>query len=118
MPVSAEVADTERAGPKLTKKLLAVCAVIGLILSLAGSTAAQKFSNPKPAGKPGQKIERTLTVDPEAVVTLCVASGTLTVRGWDKNEIHVRSLDAAQIDSRRIDRVKDATKPASRVDVM
>lgn len=59
-----------------------------------------------------------MTVDPAAVVTLCVASGTLRVRGWDKNEIHVRSLDAAQIEFRRIDRVKDTTRPATRIDVM
>lgn len=59
-----------------------------------------------------------MTVDPAAIVTLCVASGTLKVRGWDKNEIHVRSLDAAQIDFKRVDRVKDPSVPARRVDVM
>ncbi len=59
-----------------------------------------------------------MPVDPAAMVTLCVASGTLKVRGWDKNEIHVRSLDAAQIEFRRIDRVKDMSIPARRVDVM
>ena len=59
-----------------------------------------------------------MTVDPQATVTLCVASGILNVRGWDKNEVHVRSLDAAQIDFRRIDRPKDSSKPATRVDVM
>jgi hypothetical protein len=59
-----------------------------------------------------------MTVDPAAVVTLCVASGTLTVRGWEKNEIHVRSLDAAQIEFRRIDKVKDTTRPSGRIDVM
>jgi DUF4097 and DUF4098 domain-containing protein YvlB len=112
--VSAEVADTERAGPKLTKKLFAVWAVIGLILSLAGSTAAHENSNPLA----GEKTDRSMTVDPQTIVTLCVASGTLNVRGWDKNEIHVRSLDAAQIEFRRIDKVKDTTKPATRVDVM
>jgi Putative adhesin len=115
--VSAEVADTERAGPKLTKKLFAVGAVIGLILSLAGSTAAHENPNPLSGEKTGVKIDRTMTVDPSAIVTLCVASGTLKVRGWDKNEIHVRSLDAAQIEFRRIDKVKD-TRPAGRVDVM
>ena len=112
--MSAEVADTERAGPKLTKKLFAAWAVISLILSLAGSTAAHENSDPQP----GEKIDRSMTVDPAAVVTLCVASGTLRVRGWDKNEIHVRSLDAAQIEFRRIDRVKDTTRPATRIDVM
>jgi len=112
--VSAEVADTERAGPKLTKKWFAVWAVIGLLVSLAGSTAAHDNSNPQP----GEKIDRSMTVDPQAIVTLCVASGTLKVRGWEKNEVHVRSLDAAQIDFKRIDKVKDPSIPARRVDVM
>jgi putative adhesin len=118
--VSAEVADTERAGSKLTKKLFAVCAAAGLFLSLAGSTAAahDEKSNPLPPEKPGEKIERSLPVDPQAVVTLCVASGTLRVRGSDKSEIRVRSLDAAQLDFRRIDKSKDPAKPAMRVDVM
>ena len=55
-------------------------------------------------------------VDAGATVTLCVASGTLQVRGWDKSEIRVRSLDATQIEFRRIDKIKD--KPPSRIDVM
>lgn len=99
----------------MTKKLFAACAVAGLILSLAGSTLAHDEIK---SGQPGEKIERSLTVDPQAVVTLCVASGTLNVRGWDKSEIRVRSTDAVQIDFRRIDRTKDTSKPATRVDVM
>ncbi|HJY31169.1 MAG TPA: hypothetical protein VJ306_24240, partial [Pyrinomonadaceae bacterium] len=98
----------------MTKKLFAVCVVAGLIVSLAGSTLAH---DEKPT-KPGENIERSLTVDAQATITLCVASGTLTVNGWDKNEIRVRSIDAAQIDFRRIDKIKDNPKPASRVDVM
>jgi Putative adhesin len=98
----------------LTKKWFAVWAVIGLLLSLAGSTDAHEITNPQP----GEKIDRSMTVDSQAIVTLCVASGTLKVRGWDKNEIHVRSLDAAQIEFKRIDRIKDPSKPAARVDVM
>jgi hypothetical protein len=106
----------------LTKKLFAASAVAGLILSLAGSTLAlDEKSTAKPGNsgdKPRGKIERTLTVDPNATVTLCVASGTLDVHSWDRSEIRVRSLDAVQIDFRRIDKVKDTSKPASRVDVM
>lgn len=89
--------------------------MVGLIVSLAGSTLAHN-ENSDP--RPGEKIERSLTVDPEATVTLCVASGTLRVRGWEKNELRVRSIDAVQIELRRIDRTKDTTKPANRVDVM
>ena len=92
----------------MTKKLFAVC-VAGLILSLAGSTQAH---DEKTETQPGEKVERSLPVDAEAIVTLCVASGTLKVRGWDKNEIRVRSLDAAQIDFRRIDKTKDTNLQA------
>jgi len=97
----------------LTKKLFAACAVAGLILSLAGSTLAH---DKIVSGEPGEKIERSFPVDPQAVVTLCVASGTLNVHGWEKSEIRVRSSDAVQIDFRRIDRT--ISKPATRVDVM
>ena len=99
----------------MTKKLFAVCVVAGLILSLAGSTLAHDDTKER---QPGEKIERSLTVDPQAVVTLCVASGTLKVRGWEKSEIRVRSIDAVELDFRRIDRTKDTSRPATRVDVM
>ena len=98
----------------MTKKLFAVCAVAALIVSLTGSTLAHE----EKSAQPGEKIERSLIVDAQATITLCVASGTLTVNGWDKNEVRVRSTDAAQIEFRRIEKVKDTTKPPSRVDVM
>ena len=109
------VRDTERAGSKLTKKLLVVSAVVGLLFSLAGSTPAH---DEKKSKQPGEKIERSLPVDSQATVTLCVASGALKVRGWDKSEIRVRSLGAEQVEFRRIDKTKDTAKPAGRVDVM
>ncbi len=59
-----------------------------------------------------------MPVDPRATVTLCVASGILKVHGSDKNEVHVRSSGAAKIDFRRIDKPKDDSRPATRVDVM
>ena len=99
----------------MTKKLFAVCALTGLIISLAISTPAH---DDKKDSKSGEKVERSLPVDPQATVTLCVASGTLNVRGWEKNEVRVRSVDVAQIDFRRIDKVKDPEKPATRIDVM
>ena len=111
-----EVADTERAGSKLTKKLFAVFAVAGLIISLAGSTPAH--DEKKQPKKFGEKIERSLAVDSQATVTLCVASGTLRVRGWEKNEIRVRSLDVKEIEFRRIDKTRDPSRPPMRVDVM
>lgn len=109
------VAHIERPGPKLNFKLFAVAAASGLILFLAGLTPAH---NEEKARQPGQKIERTMPVDPEATITLCVASGSLTVRGWDKPQVRVRSSDVDQLEFHRIDKPKDPTKPAMRVDVM
>lgn len=100
-------------------KLLVVSAVAGLIFSLAGSTPAHKTrKESQPGEQPGQKVERSIPVTPEVTVTLCVASGTLRVRGWDKNELRVRSSDAAQIELRRLDKAKDPAAAASRIDVM
>ena len=100
----------------MIKKLFAVAAATGLYFSLAGSTPANEEKNDVP--QPGQKVERALPVDSQAVITLCVASGTLTVRGSDKPEVRVRSADAEEIGFRRIDKSKDPNMPATRVDVM
>ena len=115
MRVSVEVGLTERPGPKLTIKLLAVSAVSVLIFSLAGTTPATTL---KTEPIPGEKIERSMPVSPQVTVTLCVASGALMVRGWDKNELRVRSSDAGQIELRRLDKAKDPSTPAWRIDVM
>ena len=96
-------------------KLLVVSAVAGLIFSLAGTTPAHKA---KSEAEPGEKIERSIPVSPQVTVTLCVSSGTLTVRGSEKNELRVRSSDAGSIELRRIDKAKDPAVPAWRVDVM
>jgi len=103
----------------LTKKLLVVSAVAGLIFSFAGTTPANKTKTaPQPAGNPGGKIERSIPVSSEPTVTLCVASGTLRVRGWEKNELRVRSSHAGQIELRRLDKPKEPSSPAWRIDVM
>jgi hypothetical protein len=109
------VAHIERAGSTLKKKLFAVAAASGLILFLAGLTPAH---NEEKTRKSGEKVERNLAVDPQVTVTLCVASGVLTVQGWDKREVHVSSTDADQLEFKRIDKPKDPSAPASRVDVM
>jgi hypothetical protein len=100
-------------------KLLVVSAVAGLIFSLAGTTPAHKAkTESKPSTEPGEKIERSIPVSPQLTVTLCVASGTLRVRGWEKNELRVTSSDAGQIELRRLDKTKETTTPPWRIDVM
>jgi hypothetical protein len=109
-----EVAHIERPGLTLIKKLFVVAAS-GLILFLAGSTPAHDEN--KDSGS-GEKTECSITVNPQATITLCVASGTLTVRGWDKNELRVLSSDADHLEFRRIDKTKDPNVPPMRIDVM
>jgi hypothetical protein len=96
-------------------KFSLVPAVLGIIISLAGSTQA---NDDKSDAKSSGKIERSAPVDPRASITLCVMSGKLVVRGWDKSEVHARSTDADQLDFRRVDKTKDPSSLPTRVDVM
>ena len=45
-----------------------------------------------------QKVERAITVDAAVAVSLCVASGNISVQGWDRSEVRVRSADAVKIE--------------------
>jgi hypothetical protein len=96
-------------------KLFAGCVALGLILSLPGSAPAKSKIKDR---KSPQKVERSTTVTPQVTLTLCVSSGTINVRGWDKNEIRATSGDADDIQFRRIDKTKDPSSPANRIDVM
>ena len=50
-------------------------------------------------GKTGtQKIERSIAALPNVAVSLCVDSGNVTVRGWDKNEVFARSSEVGRIE--------------------
>ena len=104
-------------GFKLTMKFALVPAVLGVIISLAGSTPAH--DEKKDSGG-SEKLERSTPVDSHASITLCVMSGRLTVRAWDKNELRARATDADQLELRRIDKIKEKqlSSPATRIDVM
>lgn len=98
-------------------KFLGSPVVLGLIISLAASTSAFDGRSDK-TDRTSEKTERSAAVQPQATITLCVMSGMITVKGWDKNEVHARSIDADQLELRRIDKTKDVSTPASRIDVM
>ena len=118
---------TERPGFVQIMKLFAFPAAVGLIFSLATVTPAR--NDKKDGRSPDEKVERlerSMPVDPSATITVCVMSGAIEVRGWDKPELRVQSTGAAVLDFRRIDRSKPKEKekekqpepPATRVDVM
>ena len=118
-------ARIERSGFDSIMKVFASLAAFGLIISLATVTPALHDDNKDGSS---EKIERSMPVDPTATITVCVMSGTITVHGWDKNEVRVRSAEAGVLDFRRIDKAKAKEKdkdkdkvletPATRVDIM
>ncbi|MCM3901888.1 MAG: DUF4097 family beta strand repeat-containing protein [Pyrinomonadaceae bacterium] len=63
-----------------------------------------------------QKVERTIPADPSVTVSICVMSGSISVQGWDKNEVTAKSSDAGQIELRQRDGEAQSDK-ATRVEV-
>ena len=62
--------------------------------------------------KTHQQVERTIAADPRVVMSVCVVSGNVTVRSWDRNEVHVRVSDGIPIELSRVDQTssKSATE--------
>ncbi len=81
-------------------KFKAIQSCLVLILMSILATAALPARAASRNDVPSQKIERTLSADPSVTVSICVMSGSISVRGWDKNEVLARSSDAAQIELR------------------
>jgi hypothetical protein len=78
----------------------------------ASSSAAVRGSK---AAQP-QGTQQTVPAEPNVIVSLCIASGNINVRGWERNEVQARSADAQAIELRRAS--ASTTGPASRIEVM
>ena len=78
-------------------RITSICCV--LLLATA-SVCARAFSVDEKERT--QKIERSIAADPAVTVSICLTSGNINVRGWDKGEVKARS-DAAEIELRRRD---------------
>ena len=78
-----------------------------LLLTVPGVARAR---NPAPDRNRGsQQVERTVTADPHVIVSVCVASGDITVNSWARNEVRARISDGVQIDLTRVDQGKTQT---------
>ena len=60
------------------------------------------------------KIERKMPSDSQVSVSLCVSSGSITVKGWDRDEVRAFSSEAADIELRRKD---EGTGTAKKINV-
>jgi DUF4097 and DUF4098 domain-containing protein YvlB len=66
------------------------------------------------------KTARSVTVNPRAVINLCLGSGSITVRGEDQNTVGVRVAEEARIDFRQLggNEAGASSVPATRLDVI
>jgi hypothetical protein len=59
-----------------------------------------------------QPVERTIAANPSVAVKVCVASGSITVHGWDRKEVRARSTDVAEIE------FQHEGEPASKIQLL
>src|SRR5262245_8841262 len=81
---------TRRMRLPLQSKPLA-CRVIVFLLFVFSAGAA--YGNSPGDKRNSQQVERTVAADPRVVVSACIASGDVTVHGWDRNEVRARISD-------------------------
>jgi len=88
--------------------------VAGFVLLVIASQAPVQGSEPD-RRKNYQQVERTMAADPRVLVSACVVSGDLTVRGWNRNEVRARVTDGTQIELTRNDQIKSQAATELRV---
>lgn len=64
-----------------------------------------------------EREERSVAVEPDVVITLCMESGRISVRGTDEHEVRAEIPSNMKIDFRRADGTDNDT-PAKRLEVM
>lgn len=95
------------------KSSFLIVAILLVCFACAPETLARRRGDTKPL----QRGDSTVQVDPTATVSLCIESGSITVRGSDRAEVRVHSSDNARIDVRRSD-AKGTQSAPTRVDVL
>ena len=91
---------------RLTLYAMRYYTIFLLLLSVSGLAHAR---NPASDRNRNQQVERTVAADPRVTVSACVASGDITVRSWNRNEVRARISDGVQIDLTRVDQGKSQT---------
>jgi hypothetical protein len=92
-----------------------VCALAcaALVLFATGAREARAAVTPQGATAAQQSVPAAA----DATVTLCVESGNVTVRGWDRKEVRASAAASARIELRRSEAGSDQS-PSSRVEVL
>ena len=72
-----------------------------IILFVMVCSAVVVARSDKHGKKSGPAVERTVAADPNVLISVCVASGEIKVRGWDRNEVRARTSDSPELELRR-----------------
>jgi hypothetical protein len=94
------------------KALLTIIALAALI-SCATLASAQKDKLKDKNPETGEQIERQIAASPNVVVTICMRSGDIQVRGWDRPEVKVVATSVRQLELQG-----GGMSPSQRVDVV
>ena len=94
--------------------------IIVLLLGSAPAAAQQRRNpaprpDPAPAAEPAEDfaLERRAAADAGVNVTLCLSSGDVVVRGWERSEVRARAAEAGALVLQT-----DSAQPARRVEVL
>ncbi|HXD31926.1 MAG TPA: DUF4097 family beta strand repeat-containing protein [Pyrinomonadaceae bacterium] len=74
-----------------------------LFMSAVALGYPRKADTKRDERRRGQKVDRKSPADSQVSVSVCISSGSITVKGWDRNEVQARSSEAADIVLRRKD---------------
>jgi hypothetical protein len=74
-------------------RVISICFVLAVLTASVCARTVRPNDDER-----SQKVERAIAADPAVTVSICVMSGNINVRGWDKDEVTARSSDAAQIE--------------------
>lgn len=102
---------------KLLRMQILTAIALSIVCACAASAAhaAQEDGGHTDKGRP--VVDQTVAAESNVTVMLCVESGNITVRGWDRKEVHARSTDSERIELRRVD-APGATGAATRLEVL
>ncbi|MFL6228293.1 MAG: DUF4097 family beta strand repeat-containing protein [Pyrinomonadaceae bacterium] len=88
-----------------------VCALACAALSASAQAARASVTPPRSGA------QQSTPAAADATVTLCVESGDVTVRGWDRKEVRASTAAPGRIELRRAEAGSDES-PSARVDVL
>src|ERR1044072_7600473 len=100
---------------KLTSLIIALLLAAALAVAAPSVHAQNEDEEDAPQPPHQQQRERTVASTANVIVTVCIASGDVTVHGWDRAEVQAHTTDAEQLELQRNGPAESA--PATRVEV-